>query len=29
MAEMVMTRHLTRHQVEKKDLVGLYPDYFL
>ena len=29
LAEMVMTRHLTRHQVEKKDLVGLYPDYFL
>ena len=29
LAEMVMTRHLTRHQVEKKDLCALYPDYFL
>lgn len=29
LAEMVMTRHLTRHQVEKKDLIDIYPDYFL
>ncbi len=29
LAEMVMTRHLTRHQVEKADLIGLYPEYFL
>lgn len=29
LAQMVMTRHLTRHQVEKKDLIDLFPDYFL
>ncbi|MGN1192662.1 MAG: GntR family transcriptional regulator [Dorea sp.] len=28
MAEMLMTRHLTRHQMEKSELLELYPDYF-
>lgn len=28
MAEMIMTRHLTRHRMEKSELVKLYPDYF-
>lgn len=29
LANMVMTRHLTRHQIEKKNLGILYPDYFV
>lgn len=29
LAEMLMTRHLTRHQVEKAELLKLYPDYFV
>lgn len=29
LAEMLMTRHLTRHRVEKSDLLKLYPDYFV
>ncbi len=29
LGEMVMARHLTRHQVEKKELDSLYPEYFL
>lgn len=28
LAEMLMTRHLTRHRVEKSELIKLYPDYF-
>lgn len=28
MAEMLMTRHLTRHLSEKEELLNLYPDYF-
>lgn len=28
MAEMLITRHLTRHQMEKSELLELYPDYF-
>ena len=28
MAEMLMTRHLTRHLSEKKELLTMYPDYF-
>lgn len=29
LAEMLMTRHLARHRVEKSELVKLYPDYFV
>ncbi|MGN0372039.1 MAG: GntR family transcriptional regulator [Enterocloster sp.] len=29
LAEMLMTRHLSRFQVEKSELVKLYPDYFV
>lgn len=29
MAEMLITRHLTRHQMEKAELLELYPDYFV
>ena len=29
LAEMVMTLHLTRHQVEKAELVGFCPEYFV
>lgn len=29
LAEMLMTRHLTRHQLEKSELVSLYPEYFV
>ncbi|RJW45983.1 GntR family transcriptional regulator [Clostridiales bacterium TF09-2AC] len=29
LAEMLMTRHLTRHRVEKSELIKLYPDYFV
>lgn len=29
LAEMLLTRHLTRYQVERADLVKLYPDYFV
>lgn len=29
MAEMLITRHLTRHQMEKTELLELYPDYFV
>lgn len=29
LAEMLMTRHLTRHQVEKSELEKLYPEYFV
>lgn len=29
MAEMLMTRHLTRHLMEKSELLELYPDYFV
>ena len=28
MAEMLMTRHLTRHLSEKEELLAMYPDYF-
>lgn len=28
MAEMLMTRHLTRHLTEKEKLMATYPDYF-
>lgn len=28
LAGMLMTRHLTRHRVEKSELIKLYPDYF-
>lgn len=28
LAEMLMTRHLTRHRVEKSELIKLYPQYF-
>lgn len=29
MAEMLMTRHLTRHLLDRSELVELYPDYFV
>lgn len=29
MAEMLITRHLTRHLMEKSELLELYPDYFV
>lgn len=29
MAEMLMTRHLERHHIERSQLLELYPDYFL
>ena len=29
LAEMLMTRHLTRHRVEKSELIKLYPDCFV
>ena len=29
LAEMLMTQHLTRHRVEKSELIKLYPDYFV
>ena len=29
LAEMLMTRHLTRHRVEKSELVKAYPEYFV
>lgn len=29
LAEMLITRHLTRFQVEKSELIKLYPDYFV
>lgn len=29
LAEMLMTRHLTRHRVEKSELLKAYPDYFV
>lgn len=29
LAEMLMTRHLTRHRLEKTELLELYPDYFI
>lgn len=29
LAELVMTRHLARHQVEKEELCRRYPDYFV
>ena len=29
LAEMLMTRHLTRHRVEKSELVKVYPEYFV
>ena len=29
LAEMLMTRHLTRRRVEKSELIKLYPDYFV
>lgn len=29
LACMLMTRHLTRHTVEKSELLKLYPDYFI
>lgn len=29
MAEMLITRHLTRHLMEKSELLKLYPDYFV
>lgn len=29
LAEMLMTRHLTRHRVEKSELIKRYPDYFV
>lgn len=28
MAEMLMNRHLDRHQIERSQLLDLYPDYF-
>ncbi len=28
LGEMMITRHLTRHQFEKSELLKLYPDYF-
>lgn len=28
LAEMIMTRHLTRHRLEKAELCAKYPDYF-
>ena len=29
LAEILMTRHLARHRMEKSELLTLYPDYFL
>lgn len=29
LAEMLITRHLTRHRLEKNELSELYPDYFI
>ena len=29
LAELVMTQHLARHQVEKEELCSRYPDYFV
>lgn len=29
MCEMLLTRHLSRHQIEKEGLVKKYPDYFV
>ncbi|WP_124067068.1 GntR family transcriptional regulator [Clostridium sp. E02] len=29
LAEILMTRHLTRHQMEKSELLSLFPDYFI
>ncbi len=29
LAEILMTRHLTRHRMEKSELIALYPDYFI
>lgn len=29
LAEILMTRHLTRHRMEKSELLALYPDYFI
>lgn len=29
LAEMVMTRHLTRHRVERSEICKLHPDYFV
>lgn len=29
LAELLMTRHLTRHRFEKSELLKLYPDYFV
>lgn len=29
LAEILMTRHINRHQLEKSELVALYPDYFI
>ena len=29
LAEMLMTRHLTRHRVEKSELLKAYPEYFV
>jgi DNA-binding GntR family transcriptional regulator len=29
LAELVMTQHLTRHRMEREELVKLYPDYFV
>jgi len=29
MAEMLMTRYLTRHLGEKKELMKLYPEFFV
>lgn len=29
LAEMLIARHLTRHQIEKEELVNRYPEYFV
>ncbi len=29
LAEMLLTRHLTRHRMEKEELMALHPDYFV
>ena len=29
LAQMLMTRHLTRHRAEKEELLERYPDYFV
>lgn len=29
LAEMLISRHLTRHRLEKKELLQLYPEYFI